>query len=224
MKNLELYNSVRSVPKEALKEIQGGKLKGKSDINPMWRIKTLTEQFGPCGIGWYYDITNQWLEQGSNGEVAGFCNINLYVKIGEEWSKPIPGTGGSSFVAKTKNGLEISDEVYKMALTDAISVACKALGVGADVYWSTDKTKYDKQTELAGKSSDTTKTEPVVKQLAETPPQSVTEQDIDSMILDIMSSNSRKEIEDKFKAYKQYDGESKKITSACRARCKELGV
>lgn len=31
-----------------------------------------------------------------------------------------------------------------MALTDAISVACKALGFGADVYWDADKSKYDK--------------------------------------------------------------------------------
>ena len=29
-----------------------------------------------------------------------------------------------------------------MALTDAISVACKALGFGADVYWQADATKY----------------------------------------------------------------------------------
>ena len=30
-----------------------------------------------------------------------------------------------------------------MALTDAISVACKALGMGADVYWEKDTTKYN---------------------------------------------------------------------------------
>ena len=30
-----------------------------------------------------------------------------------------------------------------MATTDAISVACKQLGVGANVYWQADKTKYD---------------------------------------------------------------------------------
>ena len=29
-----------------------------------------------------------------------------------------------------------------MALTDAISVACKMLGMGADVYWYKDRTKY----------------------------------------------------------------------------------
>ena len=55
--NLELYNKVRSVPKEAQKPIQAGRLKGMTDINPMWRIKTLTEQFGACGKGWYFDIT-----------------------------------------------------------------------------------------------------------------------------------------------------------------------
>ena len=47
------------------------------------------------------------------------------------------------FVAKEKSGMYTSDECFKMALTDAISVACKALGVGADVYWDKDKTKYD---------------------------------------------------------------------------------
>ena len=30
-----------------------------------------------------------------------------------------------------------------MALTDAISVACKALGVGANIYWDSDRTKYE---------------------------------------------------------------------------------
>ena len=45
-------------------------------------------------------------------------------------------------IAQEKGGLHVSDECYKMALTDAISVACKSLGMGADVYWSNDNTKY----------------------------------------------------------------------------------
>ena len=36
----------------------------------------------------------------------------------------------------------MSDECFKMALTDAISVAAKAIGVAADVYWQKDRTKY----------------------------------------------------------------------------------
>ena len=50
--NLSIYERVRSVPTEAKKAIEAGRLKGKSDINPMWRIKKLTEDFGPVGFGW----------------------------------------------------------------------------------------------------------------------------------------------------------------------------
>lgn len=148
MANLDIWEKVKSVPQNAIKPIHGGRLKGMSDINPMWRIKTLTELFGPCGIGWKYTIEKQWIERGGGDEVAAFVNINLHVKYDGEWSEPIPGTGGSMFVAKERNGLYTSDECYKMALTDAISVACKALGVGADVYWS-EGTKY------TGKATDT---------------------------------------------------------------------
>jgi hypothetical protein len=142
MNNLELYSKVRKVPQEALKPIMAGRLKGKSDINPMWRIKTLTEQFGVVGIGWYYDILEERIEEGANNEKCALIKIALYINVNGEWSKPIQGTGGSSFVANEKNGLYTNDECFKMALTDAISVCCKMLGIGADVYWDKDKSKY----------------------------------------------------------------------------------
>jgi hypothetical protein len=146
MDNLSIYNKVRVVPQEAQKKIGGGRLKGMTDINPMWRIKALTEVFGPAGKGWYSEILRQWIEQGANDEVMAFVTINLYVNYDGEWSKPIPGTGGSTFIAKEKNGLYTSDEAFKMAYTDALSVSCKALGVGADIYFSADNTKYTKAT------------------------------------------------------------------------------
>jgi len=142
--NLRIYEAARTVPASATKEIAGGRLKGMTDINPMWRIKTLTEQFGPCGFGWKYEITEKRLENGANGEIAAFVDINLYIKVNGEWSDPIPGTGGSAFVAKERNGLYTNDECFKMAMTDALSVACKSLGFGADVYWEADRTKYDR--------------------------------------------------------------------------------
>lgn len=142
MENLEIYERARQVPPSAQREIQAGRLKGKTDINPMWRIKALTEQFGPCGIGWKYVITDKRLEQGANNEVSAFVDIDLFIKVDGAWSDAIPGTGGSAFVASERNGLYTSDECFKMALTDAISVSCKALGFGADVYWAKDATKY----------------------------------------------------------------------------------
>lgn len=142
--NLRIYEAVRSVPNEAQKPITGGRLKGKTDINPMWRIKCLTEQFGMCGVGWYYEITDKWLENSmASDEISANVKINLYIKQDNEWSKPIVGVGGSMFVSQEKSGIYTNDECYKMALTDAISVACKALGVGADIYWGADNTKYN---------------------------------------------------------------------------------
>ncbi len=142
MTNLGIYEAVKAVPENAMKPIRGGRLNGKTDINPMWRIKVLTEQFGPCGIGWYYKVTKQWFEEYGE-EVAAFVNIELYIKVDGEWSMPIFGVGGNMFAEKEKSGIHVSDECFKMATTDAISVACKQLGIGADVYWDKDKTKYD---------------------------------------------------------------------------------
>lgn len=141
--NMSFYKKLQKVPDDAKKQITSGRMNGMTDINPMWRIKIMTEIFGMCGVGWKYEITKQWNE--ACGQVVKtYCNINLYVKVDGEWSDAIPGTGGSSFAAIEKQGVYVSDENYKMALTDALSVAMKALGVGADVYWAkgANETKY----------------------------------------------------------------------------------
>ena len=146
--NMFVYVQVDKVPQEALKSISAGRLRGMSDINPMWRIKAMTQAFGPCGIGWRYTIDKQWTEQYGN-EVKCFCNVSLYIKVDGSWSEPIQGTGGSAMVAMERSGAYVNDEAYKMALTDALSVAMKSLGVGANIYFSKDSdygTKYSMQT------------------------------------------------------------------------------
>ena len=161
MSNLDLYEHVRKVPDEAKKSIGAGRLKGMTDINPMWRIKVLTDQFGICVIGWYYECTKQWIEEVGDERVA-CVNINLYIKVDGEWSRPIFGTGGSKLSTVERSGLYVSDECYKMATTDAISVACKSLGIGADVYWDKDSTKYSPVTkEQKEEAADTKKTEEI---------------------------------------------------------------
>lgn len=142
-KNLEIYEALRSVPATAMKMISGGRLNGMTDINPVWRIKALTAEFGPCGFGWWPVIKDKRLERVDNSEeIAAIVDIDLYVRWKGEVSQPIPGTGGSMYLVKEKGGLRINDEAFKMALTDAVSVAAKFLGVGADVYFAKDVTKY----------------------------------------------------------------------------------
>lgn len=142
MDNMKYYNAGKKVPEDALKKIEKGRLSGKSDINPQWRLEKLTEMFGMCGIGWKLKTVRKWIEEGGKGEKAAFVDVELYVKVGGEWSEAIEGTGGSSFVAAESKGLHTSDECFKMATTDAISVCCKMIGIAADIYRGMHDSKY----------------------------------------------------------------------------------
>lgn len=155
MENVELWRQFERTAEEAKKPIEAGRLKGFTDINPVWRFKRLTEVFGPVGIGWKYEITGQRLSSGADGVVTAFVDINLYYKTDGAWSEAIPGIGGSAFVAKEKNGMYTSDECFKMALSDAIGTACKALGMSADIYFSKDRSKYTTPPEEASATMQT---------------------------------------------------------------------
>jgi hypothetical protein len=148
MDNLDIWQKVARPPESALKKIVGGRLAGMTDINPQWRLKAMTEVFGPCGIGWKWSIEKLWTEPGASGEVMAFALVNVWIvrpdgmtvnDLPVAWAEPIPGIGGSALVAKERDGLRANDEAYKMAVTDALSVALKCLGVASDIY----ERKYD---------------------------------------------------------------------------------
>lgn len=142
MNNMEIWGKLQNTPKEAQKPIDAGRLKGFTDINPMWRLKALTELFGPCGTGWKLDIKDYRIEDGTGGEKKAFVFVTISYKQGDTWSEPVPGFGGAAFVAKEKSGLYVNDECFKMALSDAIGTACKALGMSADIFFAKDRSKY----------------------------------------------------------------------------------
>ena len=147
MDGIKIYESLARPPKNALREIQAGKLKGKTDINPQWRYKAMTEQFGLVGCGWKYEVQKLWFEQGAGAEKLAFAQVAVYVKDGDTWSEPIVGIGGSKLVQLEKGAAVSNDEGYKMAVTDAFSTALKMLGVAADIYagaW--DGSKYNEPT------------------------------------------------------------------------------
>ena len=143
-KAIDIYESLAQPPKSALRQIEAGKLKGKTDINPQWRYKAMTEAFGLVGIGWKYEVRKLWTEQGAGAEKLAFAQVAVYIKDGDAWSDPIEGIGGSRLVQLEKGAFVSNDEGYKMAVTDAFSTALKMLGVAADIYagrW--DGTKYN---------------------------------------------------------------------------------
>ena len=160
-KAIDVYESLSRPPKDALREIQAGKLKGKTDINPQWRYKAMTEKFGLVGIGWKYEVQKLWTEAGAGSEKLAFAQVAVFVKDGDAWSEPIVGIGGSKLVQFEKGAAVSNDEGYKMAVTDAFSTALKMLGVAADIYagrW--DGTKYNDEPATPPQSPAPTKKQP----------------------------------------------------------------
>lgn len=205
MDNMELYNKGRSVPKEAQKPFNNGKFSG-TDINPMWRIKMLTEMFGPCGIGWYYEVISERSEE--HGDVTmAIVDLNLYIYFGGEWSKPIYGTGGNVLLRKGSP----SDEGYKMALTDALSVACKALGIGADVYFEKDTTKYTSQEKLAERKETAKDAKPVNRPICT---------DCGNAIQDYISSTGKVSLTASEIAAKSLDAYGRQLCTECSRKAR----
>jgi len=164
--NLRLYNRVRQPPGTALRQISGGHLNGKTDINPQWRIEALTAVFGPVGIGWGYRILKLWNVKPSDksGVVLAFARIALWYRdpVTHQRSEDIEGIGGNEMVSveggfvqdpdSPRDKMRVAmaekpnDECYKMAVTDAISVCAKTIGVAGDIYagaW--DGSKYTRE-------------------------------------------------------------------------------
>lgn len=137
----ERYAAASHVPKRVLKTIDVGRLKGKSDINPQWKISLMTEIYGMCGIGWKFEVTEKNTVTINTGEVMLFMTVAVYVKNDEKWSDPVYGMGGDFIVKKERTGLHANDEAYKMCLTDALGNALKYIGVAADVYEQLNDTK-----------------------------------------------------------------------------------
>lgn len=142
--NLKIWNSVKQVPTQFLKTIDFGKLKGKSDINPQWRLMAMTQAFGVIGHGWTYRIVRTWTDHNpTTGEVMCFAEVAVKTKLDGEWGEEFSGIGGSAIVEKNKNGIVSNDDGYKMAVTDALSVAFKAIGIAGDIYLNLfDSSKY----------------------------------------------------------------------------------
>jgi len=138
--NLEYWESLKTPPPGAKKEITGGRLKGMTQICPQWRYMAMTEVFGPVGIGWKFNILSKEVLDAVDIPDKGvtkvvFLGVELYIKVDGEWSEPIIGFGGADYVVNEKYGLHTNTEAYKMALTDALGSAMKLVGVAADVYF-----------------------------------------------------------------------------------------
>ena len=107
--------------------------------DPMYQVMKMTDQFGPVGEGWTYNVEYTYTEK------AVFAEL----KIGwrEDTNKDFNWYGPVSAVNplyNTKGTLD--DEAPKKAMTDAMTKAMSHLGMAADVFLGLfDNNKYVEQ-------------------------------------------------------------------------------
>lgn len=140
----------RTDPKHTQQFKRGGGFKGTA-IKPIWSYRRMTEEFGPCGLGWGVGEPSFQVVPGVNNEMLVYCTASVWFKRGDEASQTVYGVGGDKIVTHIRASeqynrperWENDDEAFKKAFTDAITNALKLIGVGADVHMGLfDDNKY----------------------------------------------------------------------------------
>ena len=122
-----------------------------TSINPQYQIKRFTEEFGPCGVDWGFDLIESFFVEGApmmrsnitdaDGKPINFgpCKVHtgrvkLWFRMeGDEAMNYITATGHTRFVYMTKNGPTTDEEYEKKTVTDGLTKAMSMLGMGGDV-------------------------------------------------------------------------------------------
>ena len=63
-----LWKRVCVTDPKAVKAITGKQYQGNSP-KPYWIVERLTEEFGPCGLGWGFSIINERMERLTESEI-----------------------------------------------------------------------------------------------------------------------------------------------------------
>lgn len=149
-KNSDTWNFLGKTDPNYTKPITGKRFGGTA-INPTYCYQKMTERFGPCGIGWKFEVTKRTVHEAPESQLMLFVDVALYISLGYKngmpaemaWSDAIPGVGGNMIFDKQAKGLFLDDEAYKKATTDALTNAMKFLGMSADIHTGLyDDSKY----------------------------------------------------------------------------------
>jgi hypothetical protein len=126
----ELWDRLGKTDPAHTKSFQrAGGFKGTA-IKPMWSYRRMTEEYGPCGVGWGVgEPTFKIIEAGD--EILVYCIASVWHGSKEN---VVYGVGGDKALAKFSSGMKTDDEALKKAFTDGVTNALKMIGVGADVH------------------------------------------------------------------------------------------
>jgi hypothetical protein len=140
--NKALWKRAFTTDPKAVKAITGKQYQGNSP-RPFWIVERLTDEFGPCGIGWGFSILNERMERLAEGEILHVAVVRLwYVLDGKRGEFEQIGQTRAVYAKKDKS-LMIDEDAPKKSVTDALVKCASYLGFAGDIFsgrW--DDSKY----------------------------------------------------------------------------------
>lgn len=148
MNNKALWLRVCVTDPKAVKPITGKQYNGNSP-KPYWIVERLTDEFGPCGIGWGFTILSERFERFGDGKTAEALHIAVvrfwYMLEGKRGELEQVGQTRASYTT-SKDKFLVDEDAPKKSVTDALVKCASYLGFAGDIFsgrW--DDSKYVQQ-------------------------------------------------------------------------------
>ena len=142
MDNKALWKRVCVTDPQAVKAITGKQYKGNSP-KPYWIVERLTDEFGPCGIGWGFHIVSERMERLTADDVLHVAVVRMwYVLDGQRGEVEQIGQTKAVY-ARSAGGFVVDEDAPKKSVTDALVKCASYIGFAGDIFagrW--DDSKY----------------------------------------------------------------------------------
>lgn len=142
MAHKDLWERVCTTDPRAVKPITGKQYKGNSP-KPYWIVERLTDEFGPCGLGWGFQIISERFERFSDTDTLHIAAVRFwYVLDGQRGELEQIGQTKASYVTSSGNFM-LDEDAPKKSVTDALVKCASYLGFAGDIFsgrW--DDSKY----------------------------------------------------------------------------------
>lgn len=145
MDNKALWKRAFTTDPQAVKPITGKQYNGNSP-KPYWIVERLTDEFGPCGIGWGFQIISERFEHfgsGADAESLHIASVRFWYMLGDKRGE-LEQVGQTRASYTTSKGKFLVDEdAPKKSVTDALVKCASYLGFAGDIFsgrW--DDSKY----------------------------------------------------------------------------------
>jgi hypothetical protein len=146
--NTELWRRAFVTDPAQVKPITGKQYNGNSP-KPYWIVQRLTEELGPCGIGWGFTILNERFEhfgEGAAAEVLHIACVRFWYVLNDKRGEfeQVGQTRASYTTSKGK--FLVDEDAPKKSVTDALVKCASYLGFAGDIFsgmW--DDSKYVQQ-------------------------------------------------------------------------------